>query len=373
MKKTNVIKKLLSFLILLAILFPSSTGNNAFAASKKTLTATETSIAKAYVSSYESGDLSNIKKYTYPTKKIKVDAVPYDTTVKVFYPKYTKTYDAKSKMDCVLISCITVTSDGANIIISKGTIGINLKTLKKKTYAFSKNTTMAKLTKIQAASLTEPQLNDVKSYLLNKYGEASTLGMLFGTVTNAPSAAFDSPAALGTTYTYHRTYASNKNWDKLVGEFNITINSVTNLTDADLKAIGYKKMKFERDDAQYYAYKLAKVTWTVKDVKIAGFGPGGNTGGIYKRNIRPTFLGYNLSSDVNRFLGRYVDSGFTNSFQDNLYAMINSDEIITEDTTASFTVTGNVIFPVSIYEECYFRIENTSMIYPGEYMYFKIQ
>lgn len=168
-------------------------------------------------------------------------------------------------MNCILISCLVTVSDGAKLTVSKGTVGINLKTKGKTTYAYSKNTTIAKLNEIAVSDIPEAQIKKIQIYMTDKYGEVVASKMLFGN-PKALTATFDSPVALGSTYTYNTAYS--RKGDTLSGEFSITINSVKDLTDDDLKDMGYVKNKYEVEFDEYWDQKLVNITWLAKDVKI---------------------------------------------------------------------------------------------------------
>lgn len=362
-------KKFLSILLILIILVTLNSGYVALGSTKTTLTTRETAIAKAYVKSYESGNLSSIKKYIYPRAKITVDVVPNTTNVKVFFPEYTKKYDSKSKMDCILISCIVVVSDGTNLQVSKGTMGINLKTKSKTTYAYSKNTTLARLDEIAVSDISESQVKEIQEYLASKYGKDSVQKILYG-IVEAPSATADSPADLGSTYTYDTSYS--RKGDTLSGSFSITLNSVTSLTDKDLTKLGYVKNSHEVENAIYFEYKLVNVTWNAKDVKIVQFEPSNTTGYVYKRFIRPLFAGSVLTGNTDNNYNAVTFDGFDGSFQSKMDTEFKSSNL-KSGSTVSLSMTGNVILPVRKDEGNYMRFSK-----PGvggsysEYLYFKL-
>ena len=361
-------KKFLSILLLLAILLPTVSGEVTLAATKTSLTTRETAIAKAYIKSYESGNLTGIKSYTYPGVKLTVDAVSSTTNVKVFFPEYTKKYDSKSKMNCILISCIVAVSDGTKLTVSKGTMGINLKTKDKTTYVYSKNTAIAKLNEIAVSDITETQVKDIQTYLTGIYGETLASKMLFGS-PKALTATFDSPVALGSTYTYNTAYS--RKGDTLSGTFSITINSYKDLTDDDLKNMGYVKNKYEVERDEYWDQKLVNITWEAKDVKIVKLASDNEKGYVYKRYIIPIFAGNVNPEDSNEYLNIVQYDGFTDSFQSKL-----NDEFkwsyLKLDSTANVEITGNVIMPVYIgFNEVYMRFVQPGVESFNEYMYFK--
>jgi hypothetical protein len=366
-------KKVLSVLLLLTILL-SSSNQVAFAATKPELTARETAIAKAYVKAYESGNSSAIKSYIYPKATVKVDEVPDATKLKVFFPIYTKEYDSKTKMYCIIISCVTVTSDGTVLIISKGTLVINLKTKGKTTYAYSANTSKAKLNEILVDDLTKVQTDAIQTYLTDIYDATVASKMLFGS-PKALTATFDAPAALGSTYTYYKTHS--RIGDTLSGEFSITVNIVTDLNEADLEEFGYVKSDHEKKFAEYLDYKLVNVTWEVKDAKIVELAKNGSDeskykSNVYKRYIRPSVAGTADAKDEGSYLGINTIDGFDGSFQSNMNAEFKWSTLEL-NKTISFTMTGNVIIPVQKETENYLRLEKVGTTSWGEYIYFKMQ
>lgn len=365
-------KKLLSMLLLFTILL-SSSNSVVFAAAKPVLTTRETAIAKAYVKVYETGNSSGIKNYTYPGANVKVDAVPDTTKIKVFFPEYTNKYDSKSKMNCIIINCVTAVSDGTKLTIFKGTLGINLKIKGKTAYAYSKNTTIAKLNEIQVSDMEKAQVDKIQAYLTDNYGAAVASKMLFGN-PKALTATFDAPAALGSTYTYNKTYS--RMGDTLSGEFSITINKVIDLTDADLKELGYGKSDHEQKNADYFKYKLVNVTWEVKDAKIVELAVNGSNKernkNVYKRYIRPLFAGTSDAHDSTFYLGICGFDGFAGSFQSNMNDKFKWSSLEV-NSTVSFTMTGNVILPTQKEAEDYMRFEKVGTESYIDHIYFKIQ
>lgn len=366
-------KKILSILLLLTVLLSSN--SVAFAKTKPALTARETAIAKAYVKAYESGNSSAVKSYIYPKATVKINAVPDTTKLKVFFPTYTKKYDSKTKMNCIVISCVTVASDGAELEISNGTLGINLKTKGKTTYAYSTNTTTAKLNVLLVDDLTKAQTDEIQTYLTDTYDASVASKMLFGS-PKALTATFDEPAALGSTYTYYKTYS--RIGDTLSGEFGITVNKVTDLTEADLTDMGYvRKSDHEKQYAEYYDYKLVNVTWEVKDAKIVELAKNGPDeskykNNVYKRYIRPSFAGSTYAKDVGEYLGIFSIDGFDGSFQSNMNDKFKWSTLELNETI-SFTMTGNIIIPLMRGGENYLRLHKVGTTTWGEYIYFKTQ
>lgn len=363
-------KKFFSVLLLLSILFSLISSDVTLAATKKTITKRETAIAKAYIKSYESGDLSSIKKYIYPGAKITVDAITNNTEVEIFSPEYTKKYDSKLKMNCIIITCIVAQSDGAKLTIAKATMGINLKTKSKTTYAYSMNTTMYKLDEVAVSDITKIQLKDIQEYLTSKYGEDLALKMLFGN-PKALTATSDSPVPLGSTYTYTKSYS--RKGDTLSGEFSITINSVKDLTEDDLKKMGYVKNKFEIERDEYWDQKLVNITWQAKDVKIVELASDNEKGYVYKRYIRPIMAGTVSPEEPTDYLNIVSFDGFTDSFQykmDTEYKYSN----LKLGSTANIEITGNIIIPYYTgFNEIYLRIVQPGIETRYDYMFFKLK
>lgn len=359
-------KKLLSIVLLLTILL--SLNSVAFAATTQALTARETAIAKAYVKAYESGSSSAITKYIYPKAKVKITAVPDTIKLKVFFPTYTKKYDNKAKLYYILVSGVIASSDGTDLTLSTGTLGVNLKTKSKTVYAYSTNTTATKLTEIQVDDLTKAQTDKIQTYLTDTYDATKASKMLIES-PKVSTATFDTPVPLGSTYTYDKSFS--RMGDTLSGEFSITVNKVTDLTDAELKDIGYAKSKLEQTYAEYFAYKLINVTWKVKDAKILAVAETGNKN-VEKRFIRPSFAGTTYAENSNEYLGIVAFDGFNGSFQSNMDAKFKKTTIGL-DSTVSFTMTGNVIMPVRNDAEDYMRFEKVGTTTWGEYLYFKMQ
>ncbi|SHJ57513.1 hypothetical protein SAMN02745136_00429 [Anaerocolumna jejuensis DSM 15929] len=365
-------KKKLSIVLLLTILLSSN--SVAFAATAPALTARETAIAKAYVKAYESGSSSAIKSYVYPKSTIKVNAVPDATKIKIFSPMYTKKYDSKTRMYYILISCVIASSDGTDLTVSKGTLGVNLKTKSKTVYAYSTNTTATKLTEIQVDDLTKVQIDKIQTYLTDTYDATTASKILFGS-PKVSTATFDSPVPLGSTYTYDKSFS--RIGDKLSGEFSITVNKVTDLTDVELKDIGYVKGSIEEENAEYYDYRLINVTWEVKDAKIielAKNGPDASKykNNVYKRYIRPILAGVTDAKDSKSYLNIYTLDGFDGSFQSNMNDKFKWSTLEL-DSTVSFTMTGNIILPVLNYTENYLRFGKVGTNTYDEDIYFKIQ
>ncbi len=325
-------KKFLSILFVLVLLLSLNSGVSTLAAAETPLTAREKAIADAYVKSYESGNLSGIKKYIYTGSKMTVDSVLDTTDVKIFSPKYSKKYDAKVKMNCILISCIVVRSDSNNLTLLKGTIGINLKTKNKTGYVYSENITMAELDQITRHDITETQANDIATYIKKTYGEADVSKIPLNN-PKASSAAIDSPAAFGSTYTYNGLYNYKK--DSVDGTFAITINNVTDVTLDEAKSMGYKGLTNENLE-----YKLVNITWEVIKAKVTK-----GTGSIYTYRdfIEPIFRG-SEAPGVD-YINIVTDDGFTGSFKSKFNDELNSDKL-KSNSTARFAVTGNVILPV---------------------------
>jgi hypothetical protein len=188
----------------------------------------------------------------------------------------------------------------------------------------------------------------------------------------AKTATFDSPAALGSTYTYNKSYS--RMGDTLSGKFSITINKVIDLTDADLKDMGYVKTDHEQKYAEYFKYKLVNVTWKVKDAKIVelAINGGKRNKNVYKRYIRPLFAGTNDAHDSTFYLGICGFDDFTGSFQGNMNDKFKWSSLEL-NSTVSFTMTGNVILPTQKDAEDYMRFDKAGTESYSEHIYFKIQ
>ncbi|HCL01644.1 MAG TPA: hypothetical protein DHW61_04385, partial [Lachnoclostridium phytofermentans] len=275
--------------------------------------------------------LSSIKKYTYPGSKIAANVITSGTDFKIFSPKYTKKYDSKSKMDCILISGIVTMSSENNLKIFKGTIGVNLKTKDKIVYAYSNNSTTAKLNEITINDITKVQLNEIDTYMKNKYGEAAASKIIFGN-TKAASATSSAPAALGSTYTYNGLYNYKK--DSVIGTFAITINSVTDSTFDEAKSMGYKGPINEGIE-----FKLVNITWDVIKAEIT---KGNGSIYTYKDFIGPIFRGSSVPGVD--YINTVTDSGFADILKSKIDELQNDK--IKSNSATSFTVTGNVILPV---------------------------
>lgn len=329
-------KKILSILLVLVLFLSLNSGVSTSAATVTKLTTRETKIAKAYVKSYESGDLSSVKKYIYPGSKMKAEAVASGTDVKVFSPKYTKKYDSKAKMDCILTSGIVTVTDGSKLTILSGTVGVNLKVKDKVTYAYSKNTTAAKLNEVTINDIKEAQVKEIEKYMKDKYGEAAASKMIFG-IPNAPTATLKAPAELGTKYTYKGLYNYKK--DSVVGTFAITVNSVTDATIDEAVRMGYKGPINE-----YIELKSVNITWDVIKAEVTK-----GTGSIYTYRdfIAPIFNGIRVPG-LDK-LGFVTDNGFASILSNKIDEL--KDSKIKSET--SFTVTGNVILPTIKGEENY--------------------
>lgn len=321
-------KFLLVLLVLVLILSLNSSINSSAATTTTKLTTREMEIAKAYVKSYESGSLSSVKKYIYSGSKMTVNALSKTTNVKVFSATYSKKYDSKTKMNCIIISCVVTISNGKELNIYNGTMGINLKTKGTTVYAYSKNTTMAKLSKITINYITESQVKEIEIYMKNKYG--SSIGSKM--IKDNTIGTIDSPVSLGKKYTYSTLYYGEAR--VLDGTFGITINKVTDLTVNKAKSLGYNGRINEGLE-----FKLVNITWDVIKVKVRC---GGNNKDayIYKNDITPVFFA-SVIPNVD-FLGGFIIKGFAGSFIDNFkdkYDKIKTDSI------TSFTVTGNIVIP----------------------------
>lgn len=362
-------KKLLSVLLLLTIVLTSSNQLAFAATATNALTARETAIAKAYVKAYESGSQTAITKYIYPKSKIKVNTIPDTTKVKVFFPTYTKKYDSKTKLYYILVSGVIVSSDGTDLTVLKGTLGINLKTKSKIVYAYSTNATNTKFTEIQVEDLTKAQTDSIQTYLTTAYDSATATKMLFGG-PKVSTAAFNTPVPLGSTYAY--TTSHSRFGDILSGEYSITVNKVTALTEADLTAMGYvRQSDHEKKYAEYFDYKLVNVTWKVKDAKIVELAKTGKKN-VEKRYIRPILAGVTDAKDSNTYLNIYTIDGFDGSLQSNMDAKFKSTTLEPNETT-SFTITGNIILPFLQDGENYIRLAQAGTTTWDEYIYFKAQ
>ena len=332
-------KKFLSVLLLLVFLFLLNSGADVSASTTK-LTKRETVIAKAFVKSYESSNLSSIKKYIYPGSKMSINIFPNDTYVKVSSIKHTKKYDARTEMNCIFLSCIITISTNNELKIFKGTMGINLKTKGKIVYIYSENTTEANLSLTTTNDITKTQLNYITKYLEKKYGKKLTLKMLASVSQEALNATTDASADLGSTYTYSTSY--NCEGNIISGTFSITLNNVSDLTLDYVKVVCYRG-----PDNENIEYKLVNITWNVKKIKIT---KGTEKGYGRKDFMTPIFLGSEaLGVD---YINIVMDSGFDNSFKSKINDGFSPDDFISNKTDA-IEITGDVILPIIKGEENY--------------------
>jgi len=366
-------KKTIPVLLLLIILVLTSSSEDVSAAVGLPMTASETTIAKAYIKAYESGKSSGINKYAYTGTKLTLAAVPKGTSVKVFFPTYCKKYDPESKMNYIFMNCMIVTSNETKLTISKAIIEINLKTKGKKTYAYFKKKPKVTMTEISVGDLSGSHLTSVKTYITDKYA-ADIASKLLYVKPKKLTATYESPAEIGDACTYGKSFSGKG--DKLSGKFSFTVNSVTKLTEADLKKMGYVKSKDEVDRVGtegYLDYKLVNVTWNVKDAKIVELSNVNKTGNAYVRDIMPKVTGTAYKRESVAQYGAFALDGFTDSFQSKMADKFKSSEL-KANSTVSFTMTGNIVLPVvhSI-GEAYMRIAQPGNDSWAEFMYMKLQ
>jgi hypothetical protein len=383
MLKGGNMKKVLSFILVVCILLTMVT-MPAVAATTIKLSATEQSIAGAYLKSLETGDAKYLNKYKYPGVTFKMADYGSGVKAKVLNPKFSKVYDSKVKLYKLNVDGLLVTTDGESLAISKTPSQLYIKTYKNKVYAYKEPS--IKYQPLSVENLTENETIALEQYLTSAYDEDTANALMYpsdgdngedtedgngdspktsidtngnsGSSAVSGTATLSAPVKLNSKYTWSET---KKCLDDMVsGTFSLTVKGIKKITADDVADLGFKKPK--ADDKTEFA--LVDVKWEVKDAKIVS-----GTEDMYLN------VGWDLdiwgvkTADGASIVGA-TDYGFDGSFDSNLRNVIGTKKI-SQGMTESYVAEGKVLMTLYKNKTNYLVVKNPMIEdYKSSFMYF---
>lgn len=381
-------KKLLSLVLAICMLLAVAVPVSADVSTGTKLTLTETAMVKAYQTTMETQNLQYINKYKYPGLTYLPINYGAGVKVKILQPQYSKSYDAKAKLNKLTIKGLLVATNGDNMSLSNITTSIYVKLYNKKQYLYKEVAAETPKT-VTVDSLNDASLTALETYLVSAYGEEKALALMYPETAGAGTAVGEStvpapvanpaPAATAAVaggngtlkspiaLNQKHTWTETKDYigDTMYGTYSCTVKSVKKITAADIVAMGFR----EPETNAQVEYALVDVLWEVSDARL-----------VQKTGEGYAFLGSGWAlplwgtktPDNNAIIGG-TDFGFDGSLR-NVIDDITDFKKITPGMKEAFTAEGKVLLTLYKGDTNYMVLENNSIQdYDSKFIYFKLQ